>query len=313
MYRDVMRVLVTGATGFLGHAVVAALTDAGHGVTSLARHANEVPDKAHRHVVADVRTPAELLPAVAEADAVCHLAGLARVRESVSEPMRYWRTNLGGTLNVLDALARTAGAGAPKRLVLASTGAVYGTPRRQPIGETEPAAPSNPYAASKLAADLAAASVAGTGAIGAVSLRAFNIAGATGGTLDRDESRLIPKILAVQAGHAAELVVNGDGSAVRDFVHVDDMADAFLRALDACTPGTWRAYNIGSGRRTSIRDIVTAAETLTGRPVPVRHRPPADEPPVLLADPSRARAELGWQPVRSEVSRILADAWAALT
>lgn len=305
-----MRVLVTGATGFVGHAVVSALADRGHVVTALSRHDREVPTKADRHISADIRSADEVAAAVAEVDAVCHLAALVRVRDSFAEPLKYWRTNVLGTLNVLSALSSSA---EPKRLVLSSTGAVYGAPERQPISEDQPTDARNPYAATKLAADLAAAHVAGTGAIGAVSLRAFNIAGASAGRTDPDATRLIPKIIAAQAGRAPELVVNGDGSVVRDFVHVEDMVEAFIRALDACEPGTWRAYNIGSGRRTTIRDVVNAAEQITGRPVPVRHAPPANEPPVLVADSTRAAAELGWRPVRSDLVTIVGDAWWAVS
>jgi UDP-glucose 4-epimerase len=304
-----VRVLVTGATGFLGHAVVSALAERRHVVTALSRHSLDIPARADSHVSADVRSADSLVDAVAEVDAVCHLAALARVRDSFAKPLDYWRTNVTGTMNVLDALSRT---GTPKRVVLSSTGAIYGAPKSQPISEDQPPAPGNPYAATKLAADLAALNVAETGAIGAVSLRAFNIAGASGGHADPDETRLIPKVIAVQTGHAPELVINGDGSAVRDYVHVDDMADAFVRALDACAIGSWRAYNIGSGRRTSIRDVVRAAETVTGRPVPIRHAPAANEPPTLLADSTRAETELGWHPIRSDLTTIVEDAWKAV-
>lgn len=307
-----MRVLVTGATGFLGHAVTSALTDRGHVVVALSRSTKDVPSTAERHVRADVRSSADIIDAVADADAVCHLAALVRVRDSLSNPLDYWRTNVGGTLNVLEALARSATPREPKRLLLSSTGAVYGAPERQPIGEDETTAPSNPYATTKLAADLAASHVAGTGIIGAVTLRAFNIAGASSGRIDHDLTRLIPKILAVQDGYAQELVINGDGSAVRDFVHVDDMADAFVRALDICEPGVWRVYNIGSGRRTTVREVISVAEEVTGKPVSLRNAPPANEPPVLVADPTRAMAELGWQPKRSSPRQIISDAWLAL-
>ena len=304
-----MRVLVTGASGFLGHAVVAALANRGHVVTALSRHSSDVPAKAHRHISADIRSADNLAEAVAEVDAVCHLAAMARVRDSFTRPLDYWRTNVTGTMNVLEALTR---ASTPKRLVLSSTAAVYGTPERQPINEDQPPAPGNPYASTKLAADLAAQNVAETGAIGAISLRAFNIAGASGGHADPDRSRLIPKVVALQAGQENELVVNGDGSVVRDYVHVDDMAEAFVLALDACTPGRWRAYNIGGGRRTSIQDVVSATEAVTGRPVPVRHAPAANEPAVLVADATRAQTELGWQPSRSDLTTILSDAWQAV-
>ena len=306
-----MRILVTGATGFLGHAVTAALSDRGHGVIALSRSGSDLPAKAGRYIQADVRSRADLIDAVADVDAVCHLAALVRVRDSLTNPLDYWHTNVGGTLNVLDALARSATPTAPKRLILSSTGAVYGTPQRQPISEDQPPGPSNPYAVTKLAADLAAAHVAATGVIGAVALRAFNIAGAWAGHTDHDLTRLIPKILAVQAGHAQDLVVNGDGTAVRDFVHVADMADAFARAIDRCQAGHWRVYNIGSGRRTTIGDVIATAEAITGKPVPVRHAPPANEPRVLVADPSRAMTELDWLPKRSALTQIISDAWQA--
>jgi UDP-glucose 4-epimerase len=304
-----VRILVTGATGFLGHAVTSALADRGHVVVALSRDSADVPSKADRHVRADVRSRADIIDAVADVDAVCHLAALVRVRDSLSNPLDYWRTNVGGTLNVLEALAQSATREAPKRLILSSTGAVYGAPEHQPIGEDQITSPGNPYAATKLAADLAASHVAGIGAIGAVALRAFNIAGASSGRTDHDLTRLIPKILAVQAGHAHDFVLNGDGSAVRDFVHVDDMADAFARAIDICEAGDWRVYNIGSGRQATIRDVVSVAEEVTGRPVPVRHAPPANEPRVLVADASRAMAELDWLPKRSNLTQIMSDAW----
>lgn len=305
-----MRVLVTGAAGFLGHAVVAALAARGHQPVAFVREGRDVPPQASATATGDMRDLASLKAAAVGVDGVCHLAALTRVRESLAAPLPYWRTNVDGTLNVLEALADRL---QPAKLVLASTAAVYGTPTQQPISEHAPADPQNPYGASKLAADLAAANVAATGAVGAVSLRAFNVAGACAGTSDPDLTRLIPKVLAVQAGHLPEVGVNGDGSAIRDFVHVLDMARAFVLALEACTPGEWRAYNVGSGRKTSVADVLAAAEQVTGWPVPIKHNPPANEPAVLLADSSRIREELGWQAQNSDLEQILSDGWKALT
>jgi UDP-glucose 4-epimerase len=303
-----MRVLVTGATGFVGYAVASRLVDDGHDVVALTRSTSGALPPSVERVTADLLNPRAVAAAVATAkpDAACHLAALARVRDSRADPVRYWQTNVGGTLALLAALSTDAPA--PRRLVMASTCAVYGEPPEQPIREDAASAPSNPYGTSKLAADRAAADLAATGAIGAVSLRSFNIAGGLPGHPDHDESRLIPKIVAVAQGRADELVVNGDGSVVRDYVHVLDMADAFARALDACEPGRWRAYNVGSGRRSTIADVIAAAEQVTGRAIPVRHRPPAPEPPELLADATRIEQELGWQAQSSDLLQIIGDA-----
>jgi UDP-glucose 4-epimerase len=306
-----MRVAVTGASGFVGHAVVEALADEGHDVLALVRAGGGLQRAAVRRV--DLLAAEAVAEALADVDAVCHLAALGRVRESRTEPLRYWRTNVDGTLAVLEGLTRAASAtDEPKRLVLASTAAVYGEPEKQPVDEQAAAAPSHPYGASKLAADLVARGVAESGALGAISLRAFNIAGAWRGRGDHDETRLIPKALAVAAGQAPELVVNGDGSALRDFVHVRDMAQGFLRALDACVPGRWTAYNVGSGRPKSVADVVATIEAMTGRSLTVSHREAGSEPAELAADTTRASNELGWTAQHSDLPEILSDAWRAL-
>jgi UDP-glucose 4-epimerase len=299
-----VRVLVTGAAGFVGYAVAALLVEHGHQVTGLTRSpASALPADVQR-LQGDLRTPETLPTALAEVDGVCHLAGLTKVRESRNNPVTYWRTNVGGILTILGRLA-DARAG---RIVIASTCVVYGEQAEQPISEAATVAPSSPYATSKLAADLAA-----TGTIGAISLRAFNVAGALPRHPDRDTTRLIPQLLAVQQGRASELVVNGDGTAVRDFVHVADMAIAFALALRACEPGTWRAYNVGSGHPSTVHDVITTTETVTGRPVERRHTAAAaDEPATLLADSTRIRTELGWRPERSNLPEIITDAWTAL-
>jgi UDP-glucose 4-epimerase len=303
-----MKILVTGAAGFVGYAVAAHLVEHGHEVTGLTRsQASALPTSVQR-LQGDLRTPETLPKTLAEVDGVCHLAGLTKVRESRSNPVDYWRTNVGGTLTILDRLA-DARAG---RIVVASTCAVYGERAEQPISETATLAPSSPYGTSKLGADQAAADLAATGVIGAISLRAFNVAGALSGHPDRDVTRLIPQLLAVQQGRAPELVVNGDGTAVRDFVHVADMATAFVLALHACEPGTWRAYNVGSGRPSTVHDVIAAVETVTGRPVPRRHTATAHEPATLLADSTRIRSDLGWRPHKSSLTEIVSDAWTAL-
>ncbi|HLU59666.1 MAG TPA: NAD-dependent epimerase/dehydratase family protein [Pseudonocardia sp.] len=302
-----MRVLVTGASGFVGYAVAAALTERGHTVVGLTRSTTSALPEGVRRAHGDL-SPDCLRDALADVDGVCHLAARTRARDSRADPLGYWRTNVGGTLALLEAMTATGA----RRLVLASTCIVYGERDTRPIDETAVTAPTSPYGTSKLAADNAAMDLAATGAIGAISLRAFNIAGALPGHPDPDETRLIPRAMAVQRGTAPELVVNGDGGAIRDFVHVVDVADAFARALEACEPGTARVYNIGSGRPTRVRDVIDVVEQVTGRPVARRHVPPAGEPQVLLADSKAIRADLGWDPRRSDLRVIVEDAWTAV-
>ena len=304
-----MRVLVTGAAGFAGTAVTKCLLLAGHEVTALVH--NSRPAGVRDLRAGDILNAASLGEAVAGADAVCHLAALTRVRESFADPVAYFEHNVTGTVNLLRAMdAEHARTGQALRLVLASTGAVYGAPARQPIPEEETPVPASPYGASKLAAESVAAYHARTGKIGSVTLRAFNISGAVNGRGDADTSRIIPKALAVAAGHFPCLHVNGDGAALRDYVHVEDFGRACTLALEACEPGTSQTYNVG-GTGASVRDVITVTEQVTQRPVPVSWGPAVPEPPVLLADSSRIQADLGWKPHLPDLATIVSDAWQA--
>jgi UDP-glucose 4-epimerase len=263
-------------------------------------------------VRADLRDEASVRTALADArpDAVCHLAGLGKVRESFEHPEEYHAVNAGGTTTLLDALTATA---AGRRFVFASSVAVYGVPERQPVTEDAPLLPTSPYGESKVAAEQAIEAAAVGGAIGAACLRIFNAAGAVDGVADTNLSRVIPKALAVAAGQAGRVEVNGDGSAVRDFVHVDDVASAFLLALEnGCRPGKAPAYNVGA-TAASVAEILTIAEEVTGRPIPVIRNPPRNEPRVLISDHARIGAELGWSPARSALREIVADAWDAVS
>ncbi len=297
-----MRVLVTGASGYIGSVVLAALSDKGHQPIALDHRHEVTPGVEVRS--GDLLAPESLAAAVSGVDAVCHLAALAGACDSFARPLAYFHVNFSGTLSLLDAMAESG----VTQLAFASTAPIYGTPKTQPMNEDLPDNPPHPYAASKAAAETAISWQARSGALGAAALRIFN---AVGGA-DRDPERLLPRVLAVAAGKVPQLIVNGDGSVVRDYVHVADVAEAFVAAVERCPPvGSFRRYNIGSGTGTSVMDIVAAVERVTGRPVPVVHRDAAPEPAALISDPSRAFAELGWKARRSDLEDIIRDAWRA--
>ena len=310
-----MRVLVTGAFGFIGTAVGRRLALAGHdvvAVTSRPLGAAPTPLFPCQVVRVDLRDEGSVRAALAgtRPDAVCHLAGLGKVRESFEQPGEYHAVNAGGTKTLLAALTATA---TGRRFVFASSVGVYGVPERQPVAEDAPLLPTSPYGESKVAAEQAIETAAIGGAIGAVRLRIFNAAGAVAGVADTNLSRVIPKALAVAAGQASRVEVNGDGSAVRDFVHVDDVASAFLLALEnGCRPGKAPAYNVGA-TAASVTEILAVAGEVTGRPIPLVRNPPRNEPRVLISDHTRIGAELGWSPARSALREIVADAWDAVS
>lgn len=308
-----MRLLVTGGLGFVGYAVTHVLAEAGHDVTVIARNIAEHPslpdgvqlvraDLAQRDQVRHVLEGRDF-------DSVCHLAGLARVRDSFDNPLEYFRTNLGGTINLLHALARQ-----PTRpaVILASTGAVYGRLASGAIDENMPTQPDTPYAGSKRAAEQLLTFHARTGAIGACVLRLFSVSGAYNGHADRDDTRIITKALLVASGQAPAVTINGDGSARREFTHVRDAAYAFQLAAEATKPGDEHVYNVGTGHGVSVRDIVATVATQTGRNVPTEYRPPRDEPQELVSNSQRVQRELGWSPNRSDLSTIINDAWSAI-
>ncbi|HEY0638116.1 MAG TPA: NAD-dependent epimerase/dehydratase family protein [Pseudonocardiaceae bacterium] len=293
-----MRVLVTGAGGYVGAAVVVALRAAGHEPVAMTHRDADVVPGGVQVRRADLTEPGTLPAAVRGVDAVCHLAGLTRARESWDRPLDYFAVNAGGTVALLRAM-RDAGVG---RLVFASTASVYGTPDTQPMTEDLPDDPPHPYAASKVAAE---AAIRWSG-LPAAALRLFNAAGGP----DPDPTRIVPRVLAAAAGETPALAVNGDGSAVRDYLHVADAAEAFVAALRHEGPGL-RLFNIGSGAGASVLDVVAAAERVTGRAIALTHNPPAAEPAALVCDPTRARDELGWAPRRSALDDIVRDAWTA--
>nr|MDT0661578.1 NAD-dependent epimerase/dehydratase family protein [Micromonospora sp. DSM 115978] len=311
-----MRVLVTGGLGFLGHAVTRQLLDGGHRVTVLtSRHAAAGAPAGVAVVAADLRDRAGLTEALRteQFDAVCHLAAVTSGRDSFADPLNYFDVNTTGTVNLLRALADPGAdrTGLPPAFVLVSTNIVYGSRHAGALTEDLDPYPDSPYAASKLAAEQVVAAYAATGAIGAVILRPFNVAGAVDGVGDTDPGRIIPNVFRAMTGKLPHVTLNGDGSAVRDFVHVADAAAAVALALGRCKPGGHEVFNVGSGVGVSMSGVLAAAERVTGRTVQVRRMPPRTEPAKLTADTTRSRELLGWRPRRSTLDRILTDAWRA--
>jgi len=297
-----MRVLVTGASGYIGGAVVESLRTSGHEPVALVHRQAVAGDVESRQ--GDLLVAESLATALDGIDAVCHLAALSSGRESFARPVEYFRVNVSGTLALLDAMA----AADVRQLAFASTAAIYGTPEKQPMSEDLPDNPPHPYAASKAAAEAAIAWQARTGALSASILRIFNAAGGD----DPDPGRLLPRVLAVAAGEKPHLDINGDGTVVRDYVHVQDVAAAFVATLENSPAlGSACRYNIGSGIGTSVTDIVTVVERVTGRQLAVVHRDAAPEPAALISDPSRAMDELGWKPRHSDLEDLVRDALAA--
>jgi UDP-glucose 4-epimerase len=310
-----VRVLVTGAFGFVGTALVDVLASAGHEVRALTSRSPadasvDAPVNGVEVVQGDVRDAEAMRRAVRDMDGVCHLAALVRVREARERAQDYWGVNHGGAATVVRAAVEEAArAGRPMRFVLASTGAVYGRPSAQPIPEDLPTQNTNVYGETKIAAEREVLGVPGDAAFGAVVLRLFNTVGAARGRIG-DPDTLVPKTLAVARGDVPALEVNGDGEAIRDFVHVYDAARAFELALAHAEPGRRAVFNVGAtGAR--VLDIVRTVRDVTGREVPVEHRPSRGEAPRLLADTTRIRGELGWHPQCSDIRTIIADAWAA--
>ena len=262
-----MRLLVTGGAGYVGSVVASQLVEAGHETVVLDNlskgHEVAIPDGT-RLVCGDLLDEAFVRETLAEGfDGVLHFAALSLVAESVEEPERYYRNNVGGTLNLLEAM-NEAGA---SRLVFSSTAAVYGEPEEVPIPETATTVPTNPYGASKLAVDGLIGAVSRARGLAATSLRYFNVAGASGrfGEDHHPETHLIPLVLQAAAGTRDSVKLFGtdyptrDGTAVRDYIHIEDLGRAHLMALEAALPGEHRVYNLGNGAGFSVLEVVEAA------------------------------------------------------
>ncbi len=314
-----MRVLVTGGAGYIGSVTVERLVEAGHAVvvldTLVTGHKESVPDGVeliidtlgHREVVAAALVEHRI-------DVVLHCAARSLVGQSMEDPGLYYRENVSGGITLLDALHDSG----IDRIVFSSTAAVYGEPEKVPIRENAPTRPVSPYGASKLAFEGAMAWYSVYG-LRSVSLRYFNVAGASRlrGERHEPETHLIPNVLqAARQGPALTIFGDdyptADGTAIRDYIHVLDLADAHIAALeltDQIEPSAEIA-NLGSGGGFSVRQVLDAAREVVGRPIPYQYGPRRmGDPPVLIASNDRARELLDWRPTRGTLEEMIGSAW----
>ncbi|MGV0991730.1 MAG: UDP-glucose 4-epimerase GalE [Mycobacterium sp.] len=312
-----MKLLVTGGAGYVGSVCAKVLLEQGHQVVVVddlsTGNADAVPDGAV-FIHDDMVTAAGPLLGDGSFDGVLHFAAKSLVGESVEKPEKYWHGNVIKTLDLLEVMRA---AGTP-RLVFSSTAATYGEPESVPITEDAPTRPTNTYGATKLAIDHAITSYAKAYGLAATSLRYFNVAGAYGGLGERHgvETHLIPLILQVATGQRAEIMVYGndwptaDGTCIRDYIHVRDLAQAHLLALQHARPGVHDIYNLGSGTGFSVREVIDCCRRVTGLPIAFRDvERRAGDPAVLIASSERAMSELGWKPSRTTIDEIVSDAW----
>ncbi|MFJ6383402.1 UDP-glucose 4-epimerase GalE [Kitasatospora sp. NPDC092039] len=307
--------LVTGGAGYVGGVVAAHLLEAGHQVTvldDLSTGFREGVPAGAEFVEGRIQEADKVLDG--SFDGVLHFAASSQVGESVADPEKYWRNNVAGSLELISAM-RAAGV---RKLVFSSTAATYGEPEAVPIAETARTAPTNTYGATKLAVDHLITGEAVAHGLAAVSLRYFNVAGAYGAYGERHdpESHLIPLVFQAALGQRPHIAVYGDdyptpdGTCIRDYIHVADLAEAHLLALDAAQPGEHLICNLGNGNGFSVHEVIEAVKRVTGREIPVRvEGRRAGDPAVLVASSARAHEVLGWTPRRADLDEIVADAW----
>lgn len=315
-----MRILVTGGAGYIGSHAVRLFLDRGHDVTILDNlvygHRAAVP--AERLVVADLNETARLDQLLLEKriEAIVHFAAWTYVGESVLEPAKYWQNNLVNTLHLLEAARRHR----ISRFVFSSTAATFGMPEAMPITEETPQRPINPYGQSKLAVEKALADFARAYQWGFAAMRYFNASGARAdGSIGEDhtpETHLIPLVIQAAVGRRPHIEVFGtnyptpDGTCIRDYIHVEDLAEAHLLALEKLQPGKGLHYNLGIGKGYSVREVIHAVEEVTGFKVPVKEGPRrSGDPPELIASSARIQQELGWRPKYTDLESIVATAW----
>ncbi|MDO5669476.1 MAG: UDP-glucose 4-epimerase GalE [Corynebacterium sp.] len=313
-----MKLLVTGGAGYVGSVCAQVLIEAGHEVVVVDNFSTgnrEAVPAGARLVEGDVRDVAATVLSEGGFDGVIHFAARSLVGESMEKPEEYWQHNVVTSLELLDAM-RDHGV---HNLVFSSTAATYGEPDIVPITEDMPTAPTNPYGASKLAIDYIITSYAQAHGLGATSLRYFNVAGAYGsiGENREIETHLIPLVLQVALGHRDKIFMFGDdwptadGTPVRDYIHIRDLADAHVLALESNTPGTHRIYNLGSGDGYSVKQVIDMCRQVTGHPIPAEVAPRrAGDPATLIASSAKIQSELGWNPTCTDLETIVTDAWA---
>ena len=315
-----MRILVTGGAGYIGSHAVRFFLSRGHDVWVYDNlsYGHRAAVSAGRLIVGDLAEQPRLDQALVEhrIEAVVHFAASAYVGESVEQPAKYYQNNLVNTLHLLDAMRRLR----IDRIVFSSTCATYGVPDKVPITEDEKQKPINPYGNTKLAVERALADYATAYNWGFAALRYFNAAGAgPDGDIGEDhdpETHLIPLILQAVMGQRPAITVFGDdyptpdGTYIRDYIHVDDLAEAHLLALENLAPGRQMHYNLGTGRGYSVREVIRLAEEVTGKKVPMKQGSRrAGDPPALVASADKIRRELGWTPRHPDLRAILETAW----
>jgi len=312
-----MKIFVTGGAGYIGSICVEQLINQGHAVTvfdNFSEGHRKAVDPRAALVTGDLQNRCEIEDALEHArpEAVMHFAANALVGESMTNPSKYFRNNVGGGVNLLDAMA----AAGCKRFVFSSTCATFGPPESVPIDETQPQRPINPYGESKLIFEKILRWYDEIHGIKFVTLRYFNAAGASGrfGEDHRIETHLIPNVLKVALGRKPHVEIYGsdyptpDGTCIRDYIHIIDLAQAHILALGVAQSAY---YNLGTGGGTSVREVISACEKITGKSIPVVEKPrrPGD-PPELIAASEKIQRELGWKPKFQSIEKIVESAWA---
>ncbi|HEX7405047.1 MAG TPA: UDP-glucose 4-epimerase GalE [Candidatus Nanopelagicaceae bacterium] len=315
-----MRILVTGGAGYIGSTAVEMLLQEGYKISILddcsTGHVDSVPFGVH-FVQGSILNPTEIAEALIGCDAVMHFAGKSLVGESVAEPDLYWDVNVSGTRNLLDQMVRSN----ILKIVFSSSAATYGEPKTVPIPETSPTVPTNPYGATKLAIDEMISLDAHKHGLAGASLRYFNVAGALksdrGWLAERHdpETHLIPRVLRSSNENPVHIFgtdwPTADGTCVRDYVHVVDLIEAHVKALNFLELGRHQIFNLGSGIGYSVREVIRAANTACGSTIASIDSPRRQgDPAVLIADISKAKADLDWQPTR-DIYAMVADTFAS--